>query len=269
MLVTDSAYYLPQVLAMAPDKIFATGANQPLLLRGFCQQTGREEDYVLKGSGGERMGPAAFERELLGSYAAWQVGLRAVEPVQVTVMPEFAELLRGQPAYELIAKSVGHNYGSVFHQGREFVTGQPLSTTELEQAKLIFAFDVLIQNPDRRPGKQNMLADGTSIVLLDHELAFSFTQALFPARYPWLIPDEDLRWIRNHYFFPYLRGKRIDFRPLGVNLQQLDVDFWAQAQLHVPPEWRTAGGPAIEAYLSKALSHVEEFTTNLNRITAA
>lgn len=269
MLVTDSTYYLPQVLAMAPDKTFATGANQPLLLRGFCQQIGREEDYVLKGSGGERMGPAAFERELLGSYAAWQVGLQAVEPVQVTVLPEFAELLRGQPAYGLIAKSIGSNYGSVFRQGREFVAGQPLSTPELEQAKLIFAFDVLIQNPDRRPGKQNMLTDGTSIVLLDHELAFSFTQALFPARYPWLIPDEDLHWIRNHYFYSHLRGKRIDFRPLSVKLQQLDASFWAHAQQHVPPEWRTAGGPAIEAYLSKALTHVEEFTTHLNRITAA
>ena len=239
-----------------------------MLIRGFCQQTGREGDYVLKGSGGERMGPAAFERELLGSFAAWQVGLRAVEPVQITVTPEFAELLRGESAYSWLAKSIGHNYGSVFYKGREFVARQPLSAIELEQAKLIFAFDVLIQNPDRRPEKQNMLTDGTSVMLLDHELAFSFTQVLFPARYPWLIPDEDLYWIRNHYFFPYLRGKRIDFRTLSVKLQQLDANFWLKARQHVPPEWCTAGGAAIETYLSNALAHVEEFTTHLNRVTA-
>lgn len=180
MLVTDADYYLPHVLAMEPGRVFTNGANKPQLIRGFCEETANEGDYVLKGKGGERMGPAAFERELLGCFTAWQIGLSAVEPVQIIVTDEFARTMLGQDNYALISRSLGHNYGSVFRPGmREFVANQPLSPSEMEQAKLIFAFDVLIQNTDRRQEKQNMLTNGTEITLLDHELAFSFTPSYF------------------------------------------------------------------------------------------
>lgn len=269
MLVTDTDYYLPHVLAMQPGNIFTNGANMPFLIRGFCEETASEGEYVLKGKGGERMGNAAFEREILGCYAAWQVGLKAVEPVQVTVPSEFLQVMLGHDNYSLVSRSIGQNYGSVFRPGmREFVSNQPLSASELEQAKLIFAFDVLIQNTDRRAGKQNMLTDGTDILLLDHELAFSFTQAIFPPKEPWLIPEADMYWIRNHYFFQQLRGKRIDFRTLNVNLQNITPSFWQCAHQHTPPEWRTSEGQTIATHISEMVVHVEEFTTHLNRITS-
>ncbi|MBW3127303.1 HipA family kinase [Hymenobacter profundi] len=272
MLITDSAYRLPLVYALKPDQTLTSGANRPLLIRGVDAETEEEGDYVLKGSGAERMSVEAFERELLGCFAAWQVGLQAVTPVQIDVSPEFLALMRGREEYGLISRSLGRNFGSEYQRGlREFVTGQPLTTAELEQAQLIFAFDVLINNVDRNALKQNMLTDGQRIVLLDHELAFSFTKVLpfLRSRQPWLLEEVDVReWIQKHYFFPHLRGRQFDFTTLVPQLSRLDTAFWQAARQHTPTAWQTEQVDDIEAYICQVLSHVLEFTQELNRVTA-
>lgn len=70
MLVTDQEYQLPVVYALKPDKTLDTGANKPLLIRGYNDQLDAEGDYVVKFIGAERMSVDAFQRELLGCYAA-------------------------------------------------------------------------------------------------------------------------------------------------------------------------------------------------------
>ncbi len=229
-------------------------------------------EYVVKLRGAERMTSEACERELLGAYAAWQVGLEAVEPVAVTITPELVETLHGRDDWKAGERSIGLNVGSGFVQGmQEFVAGGRLTPAQLEQARLIFAFDVLIQNADRRAAKQNMLTDGERIVLLDHELAFSFTMDLMkmlrPSPEPWVIPDTDVHWIQNHYFFPLLRGAGFDFRTLAPQLHRLDGAFWEATRRHVPREWQTDQSARIETHLSHVLTNVEIFTTELNRLT--
>ncbi|MBT9394801.1 hypothetical protein KLP40_16665 [Hymenobacter sp. NST-14] len=272
MLITDPAYLLPLVYALNPLQTLTSGANRPLLIRGVDAETEEEGDYVLKGSGAERMSVEAFERELLGCFAAWQVGLQAVKPVQIDVSPEFVALMRGRDEYGLVSRSLGRNFGSEYQSGlREFVAGQPLKAAELEQARLVFAFDVLINNVDRNALKQNMLTDGERIVLLDHELAFSFTKVLpfLRPRQPWLLEDVDVReWIQKHYFFPQLRGRRFDFATLAPQLSRLDADFWQAARRHTPGAWQTGQANDIEAYICQVLAHVSEFTQELNRVTA-
>ena len=213
----------------------------------------------------------AFQRELLGCFAAWQVGLRTVQPVQVDISPEFRDLMRGRDEYGMVSRSIGRNVGSAFQQGfREFVNGRPLTAEEQEQARLIFAFDVLVNNVDRNVKKQNMLTNGQQVLLLDHELAFSFTKILRPLRSatPWLLEEMDVRhWIQGHFFFPQLRGQQFDFTTLAPKLASLDGQFWQAARQHVPDDWLTPEFDDIEAYLSKVLTHVDEFTQELNRVT--
>ena len=218
------------------------------------------------------MSVEAFERELLGCFAAWQVGLHAVNPVQIDVSSQFLGLMRGREEYSLISRSLGRNFGSQYQGGlREFINGQPLTSAELEQAQLIFAFDVLINNVDRNALKQNMLTNGQHIMLLDHELAFSFTKVLpfLRSQQPWLLEEVDVReWIQRHYFFPQLRGRRFDFTTLAPQLLRLDADFWQAARRHTPGAWQTTQVADIEAYISQVLAHVSDFTQELNRVTA-
>lgn len=271
MLITNSAYQLPLVFALEPGKTLDTGANRPLIIRGFNEQLATEGDYVVKCLGAERMSVDAFQRELLGCYTAWQVGLYAVEPVQVDLSPDFLELLRGRDEYGLVSRSLGRNVGSGFQQGfREFVNGRPLTAAEQEQAYLVFAFDVLINNVDRNARKQNMLTNGQQIMLLDHEMAFSFTKMLPSLRSPtpWLLQDWDVQnWIQGHYFYPQLRGQSFDFTTLTPNLQNLNGQFWQAARQHIPDAWRTSELDKIEAYISQVLTHVSDFTQELNRVT--
>lgn len=271
MLITDSGYQLPLIRALSPDRTLNTGANKPLVIRGFNEQLATEGMYVVKCLGAERMSVDAFQRELLGSYAAWQIGLHAVEPVQVDISPEFVELTRGSDAYSIVSNSLGFNVGSGFQQGyREFINGRPLTPEEQEQARLVFAFDVLINNVDRNAKKQNMLTNGQQIMLLDHELAFSFTKMLPSLRspQPWLLQEWDVReWIQKHYFYPQLQGQQFDFTTLAPKLEGLDGQFWQAARQHIPPAWRTPEIDAIEAYISQVLTHVSEFTQELNRVT--
>ena len=272
MLITDPAYQLPLIYAVKPVQTLASGANRPLLIRGVDSQTNEEGDYVLKASGAERMSLEAFERELLGSFAAWQVGLSAVKPVQVDVSSQFLELMKGRDEYGLVSRSLGRNVGSEYQRGMgEFIAEQPLTAAEMEQARLIFAFDVLINNVDRNAIKQNMLTDGQRVLLLDHELAFSFTKVLpfLRSKQPWVLEEVDVvGWIQNHYFFPQLRAQRFDFTTLIPQLLQLDAAFWQAARRHTPPAWQSSQADDVEAYISQVLTHVSDFTQELNRVTA-
>ena len=118
--------------------------------------------------------------------------------------------------------------------------------------------------------KQNMLTDGQQIMLLDHELGFSFTQVLpfLRSPEPWLLQPSDVTgWIEKHYFFPQLRGRQFDFAILTPALQRLNEQFWQAARRHIPLTWRTPEMDDIETYISKVLAHVSYFTQELNRVT--
>jgi hypothetical protein len=55
MLITDPAYFLPEVLATQLLSTAQNGANRPLFIRGIEDYTFVENDYVLKYRGAERI----------------------------------------------------------------------------------------------------------------------------------------------------------------------------------------------------------------------
>ncbi len=54
------------------------------------------------------------------------------------------------------------------------VTQKRLSQDKRSRALSVFIFDALIQNPDRRIDKPNVLEDSKDFYLIDHDLALSF-----------------------------------------------------------------------------------------------
>lgn len=168
MLITDPNYRLPRLSARQYDDTFKSGANQPGLITARDQQTRQSVNCVVKFRGAERMTPEACARELLAAFIAKQWGIRVVEPVLVEVSPEFVELERGKPHYQLLTNSIGLNVGSVYVQGYETIpVHQPLSDIELPQAQHIVLFDLLIQNADRRVEKPNLMSNGRELVIYD------------------------------------------------------------------------------------------------------
>ncbi|QDK79689.1 hypothetical protein EXU85_14170 [Spirosoma sp. KCTC 42546] len=264
MLITDTSYRLPRLTALRYNDTFTTGANQPGLVAARNQQTRQLIDCVVKFRGGERMTPEACARELLAAFIAKEWGIRVVEPVLVDVGDEFVELERGKPHYQLLAKSIGLNVGSVYVPGYDTLpVHQPLSAVELPQAQHIFVFDVFIQNADRRAEKPNLMANGQELVIYDHELAFSFIQALFKNAKPYQLREQDRIWIEN--LFLLAKIKRFPLPEIAIQeaFGRLDNKFWDKAFELIPPEWRTDQLPEIRSFLTEIVNNSDLFVQSV------
>jgi hypothetical protein len=95
-----------------------------------------------------------------------------------------------------------------------------VSAVMREDAVRVFAFDALIQNPDRRFDNPNLGTRGNEIIIFDHESAFSFLLAILPSTEPWKLSAEV--YLDNHVFARSLRHERLpdDFVERLANLSE-------------------------------------------------
>ncbi len=264
MFITDSSYTLPQLTALRYDNTFTTGANRPGLVAARNQQTRQLVDCVVKFRGAERMRPQACAYELLAAFIAKQWGIRVVEPVLVDIIPEFVELERSKPHYQLLAKSVGLNVGSVYVRGYNTIpVHQPLTDAELPQAQHIVLFDLLIQNADRRVEKPNLMSNGQELVIYDHELAFSFIQALFKNPQPYQLRELDRGWIENLFLLAKIKRFSLPEPAIKQALSRLDNNFWDRAFELIPPEWRTEQLLEIRSFLTEIVNNSDLFVQSV------
>ena len=206
--------------------------------------------------------------ELLASFIAMELDLNVAEPAIIEISPEFLETLRGSDAYKNASGSEGINFGCKYKTGYiELVSNQQISDQLTECAADIFTFDVFIANPDRRIHKPNVSTNGEDFLIFDHELAFGFIfDVLQAVREPWKISEKDMTWIKQHYFFNYLKGNGPDFSKFVEKFSSLDASFWRQARTLIPNEWITDRLDRIETRLCSFVDHRQEFKDELNRI---
>lgn len=267
--ITDPDYFLPFVQAIEAGRILISGRTRPMLIRGICKQTGVKGEYVVKLKGSPEMYPDACMNELIGSFLAAELNLNVPDPATVEISPELVETMEEHGNYELANQSLGPNFGSFYKEGYlEIIPGQNISTDLKEKLYDIFAFDILVGNPDRRIDKPNFLSNGKDFLIYDHELAFSFTQILSFARnpQPWLIPLTEMSWISRNYCFAQLKGKHSDFSNFAARLEGLNENFWARADELIPPEWKTNNYLVIKAHINLIVANRHKFIQELNRI---
>lgn len=264
--ITDFGYKLPYIEALTPHDCFESGANKPLLITGTDQAGGRN-DYVVKFRGAPRMSEEACMRELVASFIAAQMEINVVSPVIVNISQEFVKLLRGSESWNHASKSIGFNYGSKYIDNYSTILpAQDLSSSQLHDAQAIFAFDVLVQNPDRTKGKPNMITNGAELVIYDHELAFSFTLALPKNPKPWELQSSDLSWIKKHVLWDKIKGRQFDFNDFSQKLDQFDVCFWKAANHLIPSGWLSGQFEAIKQYFADICIHKATFIQELKTL---
>ena len=264
--ITEKGYILPIIEALSPHESFESGANRPLLITG-ADKKGAKSDYVVKFRGAERMSNEACMRELLATFIAAQMGIKAVSPVVVHVSEMFVELLKDTNTWQYANKSLGFNFGSEYiKRFSTIIPAQDLNNHQLEFAQTIFAFDIFIQNPDRTIEKPNMMTDGTEIVIYDHELAFSFIHNIFPSPSPWEIQPVDLEWIRKHCLLPKIKGKEFDYKELSQRFNNLDEHFWDTARALTPDEWLSDQFDRIKQHITAICNNRKAFITELKKL---
>jgi hypothetical protein len=127
-----------------------------------------------------------------------------------------------------------------------------------------FAFDALIQNPDRRYSPNpNLLARGDTFFIFDHEMAFSFLLVLFPSTTPWKLDDQPL--LTDHVFFRKLKSKPIDLTGFTASLGGLSDGLLKEIVADVPAEWNNDNLPKIERHLRTVRDHAGEFAEEVRR----
>lgn len=158
-------------------------------------------EYVVKFRHNIETGNAGLLRELVGNLLADQLGIETPDPGIVEIGSELAPAISDQKVSQVIKNSVGKNYGSRYLTGGYYTwPNDKIIPSSLKQAATdIFVFDALIQNPDRKRGRSNILWKSDVVTVIDHEMAFSFLLAIPAIKRQWDLSEQP--YLGDHIFF--------------------------------------------------------------------
>ncbi len=204
--------------------------------------------------------------ELIASKLATYFGLTPPDPALVRIDADFAELVAmAEPQRaDRMRNSVGLNFGSrLLSDATEWPVDRAIPVAMRQTALTVFAFDALIQNPDRRFDNQNLLTRSDDIFVFDHELAFSFRLDILPSRTPWRLDGQP--YLTNHVFYRQLKKKPIDLSEFATRLISLPGTALQGILAELPTEWNNEISPKIEHHLRSVSEHALEFVEEIRR----
>jgi hypothetical protein len=184
----------------------------------------------------------------------------------VQIEADLAQLIAEQEPSkaDMIRRSVGVNFGSeMLNNLITWPIDRQPSVAQFQDACAIFAFDVLIQNPDRQFGRPNLGSVGERIFVFDHELAFSSQFELFRNPEPWLVAHDPF-WT-SHVFYNQLRHREVQLGDFIERLESFPVDFFHELANELPSSWDTPTIAFIEGHMQSMSAHSRDFSDELMR----
>lgn len=222
--------------------------------RVTCRRsTGETVEVFVKFSGGVRNHHLGLTAELVCSRLARILGLDTPQPFIVNLTEEFLE---GVPmdAKDLVWRSLGLNFASQSAGvGFRVVPTEPRVPISLRsRAADVFAFDVLIQNFDRKGDNPNMLWNRDNLLLIDHESALK--RAFAPMDFNWSALCLDNFY--DHVFYPVITPAEASLMKIEDGLRVLEEDGVASLLVDIPEAWRTPeAGLCLARYLEWLISN--------------
>ena len=243
-----------------------TGRTTPALCACEDVAGANAGDYVVKLFGGTERRYRGMLSEFVASRLASYFGIATADPALVGIDEELATLVASihGPAAANFQASVGPNFGC---RHLTDVSSPPVDGSIPEaswaQAVNVFAFDALIQNPDRRFNNPNLFLRGDGILVFDHELAVSFLEELLPLSKPWAI--QSLRFLDDHVFFRRLRKRPLDLDQFTGALAALTQPTLASMLAAVPEPWNNEDVARIEDHLLTVAGNAAAFAEEVRR----
>ena len=192
--------------------------------------------FVVKGIGNPEVHSSSLFNEVVGNLFAREFGVNTPDPALIKITPEFAV------ATEATLMRYGFSLRPGIASGAAYLgTGLVppvfgiIGDDILNQVARIYAFDLLVQNPDRRIGKPNCAYQREKMIAFDFEMCFSFVHAIGPSD-PCDFASH--RICRDHFFRQALATRRINWKPVLDSLAHLSdtrIDAVVNA---VPVEWQ-------------------------------
>lgn len=255
------------VQAVRFHRFMGSGRTTPILCGCEVDEGAPSGDFVVKLRGGIERGATGLACELVESRLATYFGISVPAPALVVVDAALADLVafihpdKGQR----LRASAGLNFGS--RQLNDVVTwpvDRAIPDAMWQAAINTFAFDALIQNPDRRfSPNPNLFSRGDEVILFDHELAFSFIEDIFPASSPWRL--DRCNFLFDHVFFRRLKGRDIDLTSFASALSALPETALPAILADVPEEWNNGSLPKIDGHLRAVAGRSVDFAEEVRR----
>ena len=212
----------------------------------YCENDeGDETEFVIKLTSSE-CGVQGLVCELIASQLALDLDLRTPAPALLEVTSDFASVVPDPIVAAAMSKSIGWNFGTVKLPGEQgappsFISVSadlPLPPEWRQPAGEIFAFDGITENPDRRRSNPNCLRGRNELVMIDHDMAFSFVAGVISWKPVW--GGGSLGMLRDHVFFQYLTGAtvpQVDFNRLEGAMQAITESQIRSYAQSVPSGW--------------------------------
>jgi hypothetical protein len=225
-------------------------------------------DYVVKLRGALDSGGAGLINELLAAELASHFGLPTPEPAVIAVEQPLIDLIIAMHPERQAAlqQSVGLNFGSKHLTGvSTWPTNKSIPEEHFVTATEIFAFDALVQNPDRGYDNPNLFTRGDGFFVYDHEAAFSFLLDVLPIGEPWEADRQ--RYLERHAFYKRLKSKPIELEGFIAALRRLSDEELVRIVAEVPPEWVNQRNiTMIAQHIAAVRDHAEEFAEAIRRV---
>ena len=226
---------LPRLTVSRFGRVLSSGRTRPCIV--YCEnEEGDELEFVIKLSGSES-GIKGLVCEIIAAEFANDLDLRIPENSLLEISPEFAATVPNVEIADIMKRSIGWNFATKKLPASYNVVlpGKMLSVELRKTAAEIFAFDAMIQNPDRRLINPNCLTNGNEMVILDHELAFSFLAGVIFWKPPW--ENGDLNFMKEHVFYEAISKTPVNFDRLAGAIESITYEQIRAYADAVPPEW--------------------------------
>jgi hypothetical protein len=257
---------LKQVAATHFVRIMTDGRTCPILC-GCTDGSGNfAGEFVVKLLGQPATNGRGALYEFVGSRLADHFGILTLEAAVVDISPAFAQVLAAsQPRLTTaIQSNIGLNFATrVANPMTTWFAGRGIPEAMLQSATDIFAFDALIQNPDRRVQKPNVFTRGDDLYVYDHEMAFSFLLAIGNSQRPWEL--DKATYLNDHVFYTRLKSKKVSLGEFKQRLHSLSDGILQKIRGEIPAQWLHTDLNRIENYLIQVREHSTEFVEHVKR----
>lgn len=199
--------------------------------------------------------------ELVGNSAAKQAGIHTPDPCVVLVSPEAAQAINKSLSQESETFRVEPGWAAgcrYIERIAPWTDSQSTSHLLKAQARTLFAFDMLTQNPDRRKEKVNCAMLRGELLAFDFEMCFShlFLPIVGGTKPPWDLLDTPLA--RNHLFQGEARASLVGKPAISEVAKKLSPEWWREIRQGLPQEWH-GEADIIGAHLRELHDLAQEF----------
>jgi hypothetical protein len=251
--------------ALSLVDIKRNGTTKPLVIE--CEYSDENipvrKTILVKTKGLPRITTLDLYCETLGNLLARELGIETPEPFIVRIDKDFVQATKKSLWEESIKIEAGLGVGcEYFSQGFSAINSSMyLSKEKFEQAVMIYGFDLLTQNPDRRETNPNCAVKGDKIIAFDFEKSLSFLYPILGQKpEPRELSKLDLTGNDRHIFKSNLKAKEkeINWQPLIGKVKQINKEKLEEICSFIPIEFGN--------YTDKICEHFASIVSNSERL---